>query len=315
MADENNDEIEQEEPALEDEKTYDLHDWGDVVALFRDELNDEQIKSHVAKHIESLISESKMDKYRVVFLFDDWHSISQYHSNQIYKAVSDLNKKSDILLVLQSGGGKIEPAYLVSKTCKRLCKSKFVVAIPRRAKSAATLLSLGASELHMGLLSELGPIDPQFGGFPASGLANAMEKIAEMSSKFPKASDMFAKYLTDNPDIKELGYFERINESAVQYAERLMRGKTLHDSWDEERLAHHLTNHYKDHGFVIDSDEASTLLGKSVIKENTPEYEFGNKIYEFLDFLDFAYGALRNKRIRYVGSIGNGLDTFDEPKK
>ena len=84
MADENNDEIEQEEPALEEEKTYDLHDWGDVVALFRDELNDEQIKTHVAKHIESLISESKMDKYRVVFLFDDWHSISPYHSNQIY---------------------------------------------------------------------------------------------------------------------------------------------------------------------------------------------------------------------------------------
>jgi len=315
MAAENNDEIEQEEPSLEDEKTYDLHNWGDVVALFRDELNDEQIKSHVAKHIESLISQSRMDKYRVVFLFDDWHSISPYHSNQIYKAVSDLNKKSDIMLVLQSGGGKIEPAYLVSKTCKRLCKGKFVVAIPRRAKSAATLLSLGASELHMGLLSELGPIDPQFGGFPASGLANAMEKIAEMSSKFPKASDMFAKYLTDNLDIKDLGYFERINESAVQYAERLLRGKKLPDSWDEERLAHHLTNHYKDHGFVIDSDEASTLLGKSVIKENTPEYEFSNKIYEFLDFLDFAYGALRNKRIRYVGSVEGGLGTFEEPKK
>ncbi|WP_345874998.1 SDH family Clp fold serine proteinase [Shewanella algae] len=316
MADEmNKDDIEQEAQLNEEEKTYDLHKWEDVIALFRDELNDEQIKSHVAKHIQILISESKIEKYRVVFLFDDWHSISPYHSNQIYKAVSELNKKADILLVLQSGGGKIEPAYLISKTCKRLCKNKFNVSIPRRAKSAATLISLGAAELHMGLLSELGPIDPQFGGFPASGLANAMEKVAEMSSKFPKASDMFAKYLTDNLDIKDLGYFERINESAVQYAERLLRGKKLPENWDEERLAHHLTNHYKDHGFVIDSDEASTLLGKSVVKENTAEYEFGNKIYEFLDFLDFAYSALRNKRIRYVGSVESGLDTFEEPKK
>lgn len=316
MADEmNKDDIEQEAQLNEEEKTYDLHKWEDVIALFRDELNDEQIKSHVAKHIQNLISESKIEKYRVVFLFDDWHSISPYHSNQIYKAVSELNKKADILLVLQSGGGKIEPAYLISKTCKRLCKNKFNVSIPRRAKSAATLISLGAAELHMGLLSELGPIDPQFGGFPASGLANAMEKVAEMSSKFPKASDMFAKYLTDNLDIKDLGYFERINESAVQYAERLLRGKKLPENWDEERLAHHLTNHYKDHGFVIDSDEASTLLGKSVVKENTAEYEFGNKIYEFLDFLDFAYSALRNKRIRYVGSVESGLDTFEEPKK
>jgi hypothetical protein len=166
----------------------------------------------------------------------------------------------------------------------------------------------------MGLLSELGPIDPQFGGFPASGLANAMEKIAEMSSKFPDSSELLAKYLTDNLDIKDLGYFERINESAVQYAERLLKGKRLPDGWNEESLANHLTNHYKDHGFVIDSDEASSLLGKSVIKENTDEYEFGNKIYEFLDFVDFAYGALRNKRIRYVGGVDNGFDSFEQPK-
>lgn len=295
----------------EEEKSYDLSKWADIIAMFRDDLSEDKIKSHVSAYISILIKEFGMDDYCVVFLFDDWHSIYPYHSNQIYKAISDLENSKDILLVLQSGGGKIEPAYLISKTCKRLCKDKFVVSVPRRAKSAATLLSLGASEIHMGLLSELGPIDPQFGGFPASGLANAMEKIAEMSSRFPDASDMFAKYLTDNLSIRDLGYFERINESAVQYAERLLAGKALPDNWDEERLAAHLTNHYKDHGFVIDSDEAATLLGKSVIKESTPEYEFGNKIYEFLDFLEFLFKAFHQKRIRYVGSIDSGLDTFD----
>ncbi|MDX1490758.1 MAG: hypothetical protein R3332_05690 [Pseudohongiellaceae bacterium] len=303
-----------QEEAIEEEKTYDLSNWGNVISMFRDELNDDQIKSHITSYVASLVADAGMDKYRVVFLFDDWHSITPYHSNQIYKAIADLNKQTDILLVLQSGGGKIEPAYLISKTCKRLSKKKFIVSIPRRAKSAATLISLGANELHMGLLSELGPIDPQFGGFPASGLANAMEKIAEMSSKFPNSSELLAKYLTDNLDIKDLGYFERINESAVQYAERLLKGKKLPEGWNEESLANHLTNHYKDHGFVIDSDEASSLLGKSVIKENTDEYEFGNKIYEFLDFVDFAYGALRNKRIRYVGGVKNGFDTFEQPK-
>lgn len=304
-----------EEQEIEEEKEYDLSDWGSIVSMFRDELNDDQIKEQISNHISSIVSDSGMEEYRVVFLFDDWHSISTYHSNQIYRAISDLDKKSDILLVVQSGGGKIEPAYLVSKTCKRLCKKKFVVTIPRRAKSAATLLSLGANELHMGLLSELGPIDPQFGGFPASGLANAMEKVAEMSSKFPDSAELFAKYLTDNLDIKDLGYFERINESAVQYAERLLKGKKLPDGWNEQSLADHLTNHYKDHGFVIDSDEASSLLGKSVVKENTAEYEFGNKIYEFLDFVGFAYNALRNKRTRYVGSVERGFDVFDSPEK
>jgi|TARA_B100000795_G_scaffold190061_1_gene144746 ClpP class serine protease len=124
----------------------------------------------------------------VIFLYDDDNSINSYHSNGIYHAVKDLNKKKNILMIVHFGGGQIEPAYLISKTCKRLSKTKFNAAIPRRAKSAATLISLGAAEIHMGLLSELGPIDPQFGGFPALGLSNAMEKIAEMSEQYPNAS-------------------------------------------------------------------------------------------------------------------------------
>jgi len=313
VTDIDNTQDEKDEDNIED-KSYDLSDIGNLVSMFRDELNDDQIKKHVSNHLKEMVSSSKLDKYRVVFLYDDYTSINSTHSNKIYQSISDLNKSKDILLILQSGGGKIEPAYLISKTCKRLCKKKFVISIPRRAKSAATLISLGANELHMGLLSELGPIDPQFNGFPASGLANAMEKIAEMACRFPGSSDLFAKYLTDNLDIKDLGYFERINESAAQYAERLLKGKKLPEPWSEESLSNHLTNHYKDHGFVIDSDEATSLLGKPMVKENTEEYELGNKVYEFLDFLDLAYGIFREKNISYVGGLEDGLKVFDKPE-
>ncbi|GBC63083.1 hypothetical protein DENIS_4072 [Desulfonema ishimotonii] len=311
---EETEEIEHEEKVLDninqDEKTYDLSNFRNVVDMVRDEQSDDQIKLHIGQYLSKKIKDIGLDKYRVIILYDNYTSINTFHSDKIYRAISDLNKDKEILLILQSGGGKIEPAYLISKTCKRLC-TKFIISIPRRAKSAATLISLGADELHMGLLSELGPIDPQFDGFPASGLANAMEKIAEMTSKFPKSSEMFARYLTDNLDIKDLGYFERVNESAIQYAERLLSGKTFPEGWDEHKLANHLTNHYKDHGFVIDSDEANNLLGKSIIKENTIEYEFGNQVYEFLDFLDLVYSALKEKKIRFVGSIYAGLDIID----
>jgi hypothetical protein len=215
-------------------------------------------------------------------------------------------------MIIQSKGGSIEPAYLISKTCKRLAKSKFNVVIPRKAKSAATLISLGANELHMGLLSELGPIDPQFGGFPALGLSNAMEKVAEMSEKYPKASDMFAKYLTDNINIQHLGYFERINESATQYALRLLDGKEFPDGKTSESLADHFTNHYKDHSFVIDSDEAASLLGPKAVKEKTKEYELGNSVYEFLDFLGILFEIFKKKTMRYVGDIQSGLDLNDK---
>lgn len=292
-------------------KAYDLSNPSDLVTLIRDE-SDEEIKKHLATYIYKLINDYALSSYRVVLLYDGHFSINQFHSNKIYEAVSDLEKKCDILMIIVSDGGKIEPAYLISKTCKRLSKKKFVVSIPRRAKSAATLIALGASEIHMGLLSELGPIDPKFGGFPALGLANALEKIASLSAKFPDSAEMFAKYLTSNLNIKDLGYFERINESAVQYAQRLLDGKNFPDGKTAESLADHFTNHYKDHSFVIDADEAARLLGKSTVKEETKKYEFGNKLYKVLDFVDLLLRVFKKKTMRYVGSINDGLDFNDK---
>ena len=293
-------------------KTYDLSSSGDLLSLIRDESDEAEVKKHLAAHIKQLVEKHKLTSYRLVVLYDTHYSIGQFHSNKIYEALSDLAKKSDILMVLVSDGGKIEPAYLISKTCKRLSKSKFVVSVPRKAKSAATLISLGANEIHMGLLSELGPIDPQFGGFPALGLANALEKIASLSTKFPDAAEMFAKYLTANLNIKDLGYFERINESAVQYAQRLLDGKSFPEGKSAESLADHLTNHYKDHSFVIDADEASRLLGKGIVKEGSKEYEFGNELYRFLEFADLVFRIFKKKTMRYVGSVEDGLDLNDK---
>ena len=302
----------QDEPS--EEKTYDLSVFADQIEMFKDKLDDDVINSHIINHLKKILKDYKLDKYPVVFLYDEYKSISGFHSDKIYRAVSDLNNKKDILMFIESGGGQIEPAYLISKTCKRLAKSKFAISIPRRAKSAATLISLGAAELHMGLLSQLGPIDPQFNGFPALGLANAVEKIAEMTAKHPTAADMFAQYLNSNVSIRDLGYFERINESATQYAIRLLNGKTFPDSKTCEELADHFTNHYKDHGFVIDSDEAAELLGNSLIKTGTNEYEAGNDIYEFFNVLDFLFGIFKQKNMRFVGEVDNGLDLIDKEK-
>lgn len=308
-------EAEVQEAEVQEDKVYDFSNHGDLISAFRDELSEDKMNSLISEHLEKLIKDSGVTGYEVVFLYDDDNSINTFHSNRIYHAVKDLNKKKNILMIIHSGGGQIEPAYLISKTCKRLSKTKFNVSIPRRAKSAATLISLGASEIHMGLLSELGPIDPQFGGFPALGLSNAMEKIAAMSERYPDASDMFAKYLTDNVNIRHLGLFERVNESAVQYAERLISGKDLPDGKTPKILADHFTNHYKDHGFVIDADEASTLLGRNVIKENTKEYELGNTIYDFLGFTSFLFGIFKKKDMRYVGSVSSGLDLNDKKEE
>ncbi|MDQ8972988.1 SDH family Clp fold serine proteinase [Acinetobacter johnsonii] len=288
-----------------EEVKYDLDNIEDLISLVKTK-DEHLIKNNFSKYIDSKFTQyESLSHYELVFLYDRYDSINTTHSNNIYKAITNKEEDKDILMFLLSDGGKIEPAYLISKACKRLCKDKFVVTIPRRAKSAATLIALGASEIHMGLLSELGPIDPQINGFPALGLTNALEKIASLSDKFPKSSDMFAKYLTDNLSIKDLGYFERINESAVQYATRLLEGKNFPDGQTPHSLANHFTNHYKDHSFVIDVEEALKYFGNKIIKENSLEYLFSDFLHNKINFFDIVTRVFIDKKLKIIGSHKN----------
>lgn len=75
--------------------------------------------------------------------------------------LSSLGDFTDLDLMIHSPGGNGVVAEKIVEMCRRSCKGKFRVIVPNMAKSAATLISLGADEIVMGYCSELGPIDPQ----------------------------------------------------------------------------------------------------------------------------------------------------------
>ena len=291
----------------------DLADFMELVKLVRGG-KDEEIKAGIVEHLDSLVVRHDLQRYLVLYLFDPKASIESYHSNELYEAAAKGGKKRDILLIVQSRGGSIEPAYLISKTCKRLSLHNFVVVVPRKAKSAATLIALGADQIHMGLMSELGPIDPQIMGYPALGLTNALNKVAELSARFPKSADMWSKYLVENLDLNTLGYFDRVSESAAQYAERLMKGKTFPDNKSAASLASHFVNHYKDHSFVIDYDESVGLLGTDIVKTDSTEYIFGNAVYSFLHFFGLVLSTFGKKEFGIIGEA-TGMNIRDKDEK
>ena len=105
-----------------------------------------------------------------------------------------------------------------------------------------------------------------------------------------------------------LGFYQRVNDSTVQYAERMLAGKNLPADKTPFDTANHLVNHYKDHGFVIDFDEAMGLLGDKMILQNTIEYRASDEIYKLLDFFRFVL-RINDRQFWYVGGIEDGLDT------
>jgi hypothetical protein len=110
-----------------------------------------------------------------------------------------------------------------------------------------------------------------------------------------------------------LGYYERVSESAAQYAERLLTGKTLPNGKSAAEISLHLVQHYKDHGFVIDIEEALRLLGSDLIKEQTPEYELADEIYNLLDFVQLVAGV-NKKKFWIVGSLPDGITLRNAPE-
>ncbi len=279
-------------------KELDPDKFVDLIKIIQGAKDLNELKPLLYRHILKIADRNKLgDKYHLLFLYEPNSSIEQGMVDKIYNAIPDDNKKP-ILLVIHNHGGRIEPAYLISKTCKEL-SSQFIVAIPRKAKSAATLISLGGHEIHMGPMSEMGPIDPQFAGLPALGISSSLESIAKIVCKYPGASAMFADFMKEKLDLRILGYFERVSESAMQYAMRLLADKKM--TLTPKEVSHKLVYEYKDHSFVIDKEEAKELLG-DMIKVNTNEYRFSNEIHKFLNDVNILIGIINKKSLAIVGS-------------
>ncbi len=164
----------------------------------------------------------------------------------------------------------------------------------------------------MGSLSELGPIDPQFGGVPALALKYSVEHLAQLANDYPAASTMFSDYLSKSLRVEALGHYERVAESATHYAMRLLnaRVRVAADPDGNTRLARRLVYAYKDHGFVIDSREASDIFGSKVVVTNTPEYQLANELFGSLDLAAWVCGGKFNRNFSYTGDVQSGCWIF-----
>ncbi len=74
--------------------------------------------------------------------------------------IHDANPDEDLHLMLASPGGDGEAAVRLARAIQARCR-EFTVIVPNQAKSAATLLALGAHHIMMAPHSDLGPVDAQ----------------------------------------------------------------------------------------------------------------------------------------------------------
>jgi hypothetical protein len=179
-------------------------------------------------------------------------------------------------LMLHTGGGDIDAAEkLISLVRKRVGDGKLRVVIPDFAKSAGTLMALGADCLIMSDTSELGPIDPQIVLADADGnrIRYSIQSYLDAFESHSKAlnanpSDVSAQIMLNKLDPARVKLFESVRDRARKIAEdQLKRGMFRGGGGNYSRTAAALldTKRWLSHGQMISwEDAADPEIGLSV---------------------------------------------------
>jgi len=113
----------------------------------------------------------------------------------------DCDAARPLHVLLASPGGDGETAIRMVRSMQSRC-STLTVLLPDMAKSAATLMCLGADEIIMGPGGDLGPVDPQFqigsrALASAKEIVRAIDEAEERITKNPDTFPLFAALLAD----------------------------------------------------------------------------------------------------------------------
>lgn len=180
--------------------------------------------------------------------------------------IADADPQEDLHLLLDTPGGDGETAIRIVRAAQARCRELTVI-VPNQAKSAGTILALGAHHILMGPTSDLGPVDPQFPQPSGRGLFSAKDLIA--------AVDYAEKAIATNPDTYPLhvslladvtAVMVQQARSALERSEDLMR-EALSSHPDRRKsdgnklaaaLKKKLIDLPRDHGAVFDASDATS---------------------------------------------------------
>ena len=189
-------------------------------------------------------------------------------------------------LMITSPGGDPNAAEKILMMCRQRFTKGFCVIVPYSAKSAATMICLGADKILMGYMAELGPIDPQITidpkkpPLPARSFISGLDMIRDRI----KSGENPITYLPMLAQIPP--QLIAICESAIvdskNMAEKWLKQYMLNgDHKQAEHVADLLSNGvtYKSHGKVIDFSETKNVL-KLNAERIDPKTDLWNSIWE-----------------------------------
>lgn len=181
----------------------------------------------------------------------------------------DLSK--GLAVVLSSPGGNPLSAEGIIRVCRSYSGTgNFAAVIPGQAKSAATMVCMGAERLIMGPASELGPVDPQVAivesgqvrWFSAHNVVRSYEKLFADAVKSDGNLEPYLQQLQhyDSQEVEEHRSAIKLSEDIAVRALRsgMMKGKTVKEVRECIKIFLEPATRAVVHGRAIHREEAES---------------------------------------------------------
>lgn len=161
----------------------------------------------------------------VIAYYSAWQSksvtgteINDEDRNGFMMALHGVECKKGLDIILHTPGGSISATQSIVNYLRDKFGKDIRVVIPHTAMSAGTIIACSSKEIHMAKHSSIGPIDPQIGGLPASGLLNEFERAYREIKEDPAKQYVWLPILQKyNPTL--LGHCQ----NAIDWSEKFAR--------------------------------------------------------------------------------------------
>lgn len=118
-------------------------------------------------------------------------SINDADKNALMATIHGLDRDKGLDIILHTPGGQTAAAESMVDYLHTMFNNDIRAIVPQLAMSAGTMIACATKEIIMGTHSSLGPIDPQFGGIPATGVIEEFEKAVEAIKADPASTPLW----------------------------------------------------------------------------------------------------------------------------
>ena len=261
-----------------------MANWNEIMNEIKQQNQGSSLDIVRRKYIKKLndITKRNVICYYSGFLSNNNHpdtGINDTDMTGFMTAINNLDKNKGLDLIIHSPGGEVTATEAIGNYLREVFGSDIRIIVPQLAMSGGTMLACIGKEIVMGKHSNIGPVDPQFGGTPCYGVIQEFEKARKEIIENPKTIPVWQPMITKYPPAFIEQCYKAIELSKELMKEWLENGTMFEDDAEKEtkikNIIKYLNNNEKTkiHSRHISAKRAKEIGLKIVDLEEDDDFQ------------------------------------------